>query len=270
MPAVGSEGRATPAAGPGLDRPWPGGEAGVALAAGTAGWAPRRPGTGPLPRRAVPPGWDGSPGSGPSSDSCSGSGLLLAGMQHLADAAQQRVHRGGHDVLVNGDAGEALTLVLDLDVGHGLRLGALAERVLAVLHDLDVQVEGVLQRVDEGFQHALPLALHLEFAAVHFQGAGDAPLLRLVDAEALEGDRRGQVQVVGLEQLPDALRRDFLAGVLGGLLHHAAELDLQPARQREAVLALHDVGHAALAGLAVDADHVLVAAADVARVDRQV
>jgi hypothetical protein len=33
---------------------------------------------------------------------------------------------------------------------------------------------------------------------------------------------------------------------------------------------LHDVGHAALAGLAVDADHRLVGAADVLRVDRQV
>ena len=49
-----------------------------------------------------------------------------------------------------------------------------------------------------------------------------------------------------------------------------AELDLQPARQVEVVLGLHDVGDAALAGLAVHPDHGLVAAADVLGVDRQV
>ena len=53
-------------------------------------------------------------------------------------------------------------------------------------------------------------------------------------------------------------------------LHDAAELDLQPARQVQVVLGLEDVGHAALAGLAVDPDDGLVGAADVVRVDRQV
>ena len=48
------------------------------------------------------------------------------------------------------------------------------------------------------------------------------------------------------------------------------ELDLQPPRQVEAVLGLHDVGDAALARLAVDPDDRLVRAADVLRVDRQV
>ena len=53
-------------------------------------------------------------------------------------------------------------------------------------------------------------------------------------------------------------------------LHDLAELDLQAARQLEAVFALEQVGDAALARLAVDADHGLVAAAQVLRVDRQV
>ena len=53
-------------------------------------------------------------------------------------------------------------------------------------------------------------------------------------------------------------------------LHHLAELDLQPARQLQPVLALQQVGDAALARLAVDADHGLVAAAQVLRIDRQV
>src|SRR3712207_7218331 len=58
--------------------------------------------------------------------------------------------------------------------------------------------------------------------------------------------------------------------VVGVPLDDGAELDLQPAGQVEVVLGLHDVGDAALAGLAVDPDDGLVAAADVLGVDRQV
>ena len=53
-------------------------------------------------------------------------------------------------------------------------------------------------------------------------------------------------------------------------LDDAGELDLQPARQVELVLGLHDVRDAALAGLAVDPDDRLVGPADVLGVDRQV
>ena len=64
--------------------------------------------------------------------------------------------------------------------------------------------------------------------------------------------------------------RDLGAGVLGDVLDRLRELDLEAAGKVEAVLGLHDVGDAALAGLAVDADDGLVGAADVLRVDRQV
>ena len=64
--------------------------------------------------------------------------------------------------------------------------------------------------------------------------------------------------------------RDLAALVVGVALDHAGELDLQPARQVEVVLGLHDVRHAALAGLRVDPDDRLVGAAHVLRVDRQV
>ena len=54
------------------------------------------------------------------------------------------------------------------------------------------------------------------------------------------------------------------------MLDHLRELDLQTAGHDEAVLGLHDVGHAALPRLAVDADDGLVAAPDMGRVDGQV
>jgi hypothetical protein len=54
------------------------------------------------------------------------------------------------------------------------------------------------------------------------------------------------------------------------VLYHAGELDLQPPRQVEIVFLLHDVGHAALAGLRIDPDDRLVTAAHILRVDRQI
>ena len=57
---------------------------------------------------------------------------------------------------------------------------------------------------------------------------------------------------------------------LGMALDDAGELDLQAARHDHAVLGFHEVGDAALARLAVDANHRVVAAADVGRVDRKI
>jgi len=69
---------------------------------------------------------------------------------------------------------------------------------------------------------------------------------------------------------PQRCRRDLAARDVGPLLDDTAELDLEPARQVEVVLALEDVSHAPLAGLAVDAYDGLVGPADVVGVDGQV
>ena len=67
-----------------------------------------------------------------------------------------------------------------------------------------------------------------------------------------------------------SFERHLAALAVGDLLDRLGELDLQPPRQHQAVVGLHDVGDAALAGLRVDPDDGLVGAADVLRVDRQV
>ena len=77
-------------------------------------------------------------------------------------------------------------------------------------------------------------------------------------------------EILALEQRPDLLRGQLLAGRVGDRLHDLAELDLQPPRHRQAVVALQQVRDAALAGLTVDANDRLVGAAEVARIDRQV
>ena len=77
-------------------------------------------------------------------------------------------------------------------------------------------------------------------------------------------------QVLLGEDVPHLLGRHLAALAVGDLLDRLGELDLQPARQRQAVIGLHDVGHAALAGLRVHPDDGLVGAADVLGVDRQI
>jgi len=87
---------------------------------------------------------------------------------------------------------------------------------------------------------------------------------------ALERVRRGGLQVLGFQQRVDLFGTHLQAQAVGFLLHHLAELDLHAPRQADAVFLLEQEGDAALAGLAVDANHGLVAAADVGRVDRQI
>src|SRR5690606_1342793 len=115
------------------------------------------------------------------------------------------------------------------------------------------------------------LAGHGAVLAVDEELGGDArPLLaggRLL-GEQLDGGVLGQVGVD--ERRPDVGGLDDRSGVLGDGLDGLRELDLEAARQVEAVLLLHDVGDAALAGLAVDPDDGLVGAADVLGVDGQV
>ena len=54
------------------------------------------------------------------------------------------------------------------------------------------------------------------------------------------------------------------------MLHHPAELDLQPARKLQPVLVLQQVRHPTLARLAVDADHRLIRATQVLRINGQI
>lgn len=68
----------------------------------------------------------------------------------------------------------------------------------------------------------------------------------------------------------NALRRQFLAFLVGNLLDRLAEFHLQVARQVQAEILLQNIGDAALARLRVDADDRLVGPADVTRIDRQI
>src|SRR5690606_10900713 len=114
-----------------------------------------------------------------------------------------------------------------------------------------------------GFALVLQFDLDRELLArLGFGRAGDAV------AHQLPG--RGKFKIFGAEQLVDRVGGDFGAGFVRYPLNGPAELDLQAARQHQAVLLFEQVRDAALARLAVDAYDGVVAAAQVGRVDGQV
>ncbi len=126
-----------------------------------------------------------------------------------------------------------------------------------------------LERLDERGDRPVAAAAELLRLALDRDLRDDPVLLGApVRRDELVGPGVGQVVLVeGREELVGG---HLVAARVGDRLHLLGEVDLQPARQLEVVLGLHQVGDAALARLRVDADDRLVGPADVHRVDRQV
>ena len=82
--------------------------------------------------------------------------------------------------------------------------------------------------------------------------------------------RTRRFQIGGRKQFPDSSSVHFAAMLVGLFLHFGGELDLQAARHDDTVFVFQQIGDAALAGLAVDADHRVVAAPQIGRIDRQI
>ncbi|KAG0767542.1 hypothetical protein G6F22_017641 [Rhizopus arrhizus] len=127
-----------------------------------------------------------------------------------------------------------------------------------------------------GRDGAVALARHDAAFAVVFEFGFDAEVLAFagrriaVDAVADQLPRGLLLKVFAVEDRVDVVGGDFAAGLVRHALDGAAEFDLQAARQDEAVLLFKQVRHAALARLAVHANHRVVAAAEVGGVDREV
>src|SRR5690606_28679002 len=194
----------------------------------------------------------------------------------LADlsSGNQSIHRRGHrlqrrggDVAVAADTEQRRAVwPLELDIGNrfggraALVVAARRDRMFAVIDEIDGHAGMAGKRVYIGIDRsgAAPLDLDLPVAVMD-GGSQTAPLAAMrVRQGTVTGKAeaaRGLLQICVVEGLPDQLRRDLLAGAVGDLLDHLAELDLQPARQFEPVILLEHIGDAALARLAVDADH---------------
>ena len=112
----------------------------------------------------------------------------------------------------------------------------------------------------EPLHHARLLQLHVD---LHL------PALP-VHAVARQPPFGRHLQVETLEQGPDRARIHLGPGRLGLRLHLPGEFHGEPAGQADTMIAFQHVCHAALAGLAVDPHHGLVAAAQVQWIDGQV
>ena len=162
-----------------------------------------------------------------------------------------------------------------VDVGGRLCVGTGAERVLVVVQDLDLNVQGFLDAVLDRIDRSVSDAFKILLDPVRSVGApckgGKAAVVQLGigDLALAEMDRLLHVDIVTLELFHDLVRSD-LALLLGDLLDDVRELLVHALRKMEAEEGVHDEGHAALAGLGVDADHRLVLSADVAGVDGQI
>ena len=130
------------------------------------------------------------------------------------------------------------------------------------------------QRFDESGKRTITCAADLGLHPVDLDGRGDsgraAVFLGGVDPLLDALQRQDGSEILLGERVPHFLRRDLTALTLGDLLDYLGKLDLQPSRQCQPVVGLHDVGHPAFAGLRVDSDHGLVGAPDVLGVDRQI
>ena len=181
--------------------------------------------------------------------------------------------RGGDDVLVHADAEERPPVAgARLDIGDGRRIGAGAHGMLMVVDHLDLDGEGARQRIDEGVDGSRAMALDATGLALDPDRGLERPALGAVGQRGMvdEAIGAGLVEKFRLEGLPDLARAQLLAVAIGDGLHHLAELDLEAARQEKPVVLLQHEGDPALAGLAVDADHRLVAAAEISRIDREI
>src|SRR5262249_27276900 len=141
-----------------------------------------------------------------------------------------------------------------------------------VVGDFEIRARRAGERIDEGIDGAGAVTFDAPCLASHLdgglEGTAGAAIGHRSMVEELEGT--AGIEVFGPESFPDLTRGELFAASLGDGLDNLAELDLEAPGKLEAVVLLQDIGHAALSGLAVDADHSLIAAPDVGRIDRQI
>src|SRR5690606_16486376 len=213
-----------------------------------------------------PPKRKGGPGQ---QELSGGDGFLRCRCHRIRFVAVDRTEygqeRGRHDVTVDAHAESGGRIAhAHLDIAGCTCVGTGSDGVLMVVHDLHVALQGV----DKGGNGPVPTAgEHTHFAVV-FQFDLDFELLAGtgvgVTRDAVANQLPGSVliEIFAAEDVVDFASGNFAAGLVRHALDGAAEFDLQTPRQDQAVFLLEQVGHPALAGLAVDADDGVVAAAD--------
>ena len=146
--------------------------------------------------------------------------------------------------------------------------------MLVIALHVDVETAIVAQRVHERIDRTVAGTGETPFDVVDGEMRRqllDGAVIRVVQrAVTRVADRQRRRDVLAVEYRAYVRGRQLLARGVGDLLHDLAEFDLQKTRQREPVVALEKIGDAALARLAVDANHRVVGASDVGGIDGQI
>ena len=154
-----------------------------------------------------------------------------------------------------------------LHIARRAGVGACADGVFVVVQHGQRQA----QRGDKGVNRAVALAVQrIRFALAAQGDAQPGAAIVVVLLVAGVGIRGVDVQVFGAEQSVQRGGVHLAASRVAVGLHHPAEFNLQPARQGQAIGLLQQITHSALARLAVDPNHRVVAAPHVGRVYRQI
>src|ERR1700722_3129940 len=149
-------------------------------------------------------------------------------------SAENGVEGRGHDARVHTHPESGVAPGADLDVGDRGRLRALSERMLRVVAHDDAGAEGFGDGRDEGRDGAVADAVNgLRRDRVEELAGNPAPgPLRGRDGSTrLESETTSVAQVFVPERVPDLLRRELEAALVGRLLNALTELDGELARQ---------------------------------------
>ena len=79
--------------------------------------------------------------------------------QQLTGSSHERVERRGDDIFTDGDTTVPLPFASNLNIGHCLGIGALTQRVLTILHDFKIKLNGILERFNKRIEHTITLTV---------------------------------------------------------------------------------------------------------------
>ncbi|MNT15591.1 hypothetical protein D3C72_1506540 [compost metagenome] len=145
------------------------------------------------------------------------------------------------------------------------------QRVFVIILYRQIQAKALAQRIHRAGQQTVPypqqpLLLPFEQHPGTETISLDAVAFGLI-AQQLQ-PRLFHQSIADSKQPPQLGGGHLFAAAVGRLLHHLAEINLQPTRQRQPMVLFQQPGSAAFARLAVNPDHRLIAAADVRRIER--
>ena len=141
--------------------------------------------------------------------------------------------------------------------------------MLRVLNHYDMSAGERLHGLHKGIDHPIALAsqrhISLRSMQCDLKSVGLIPPRQLVIAQ-LPSVRGAQISLA--EQRKNVVAGHLGLAVLRQTLHGGTEINLQPTRQFQSVIPTQHMGNTAFARLTIDANHFLIRATDVGRINR--